>query len=217
MEDYRILILSSEPANTPRLRLNAEIREVVDSIRRSWAVQRFSWDYRAASRPRDLPRALLEYRPHVVHFCGHSQIVQGIGAGPDLVGLIMEDERGQPRFVHAAVLADLFALFGEHLRCVILNTCGSMTLLEAIASHVDYVVGMTDIVDDRAAIEFAVAFYNALSVGRPVPFAHQLGCVAMRMARDARAFEAGVPLLLGRKTVRQQSAHRVTEKGFAPG
>ncbi len=41
---------------------------------------------------------------------------------------------------------------------------------------------MSQAIGDRAAIEFTVGFYDALGAGRPVEFAHKLGCSAIRMA-----------------------------------
>jgi hypothetical protein len=37
-------------------------------------------------------------------------------------------------------------------------------------------------IGDRAAIEFSIGFYDALLAGRPVDFAHKLGCSAIQMA-----------------------------------
>jgi hypothetical protein len=52
----------------------------------------------------------------------------------------------------------------------------------AIARHVNYVIGMNKAIGDRAAIEFAVGFYDALGAGRPVEFAHKSGCAVIRLA-----------------------------------
>ncbi|NEP27722.1 MAG: hypothetical protein F6K49_39315 [Moorea sp. SIO3I6] len=44
---------------------------------------------------------------------------------------------------------------------------------------------MSNAVSDKAAIEFAIGFYDALAAGRPVQFAYKLGCNEIRMARLA--------------------------------
>lgn len=67
-------------------------------------------------RPRDIQRALLDAPPAIVHFAGH-------GTGEE--GLIFEDEAGNPKLIDGAVLAGLFALFAEEIRCVVLNGCYS--------------------------------------------------------------------------------------------
>jgi hypothetical protein len=52
----------------------------------------------------------------------------------------------------------------------------------AISQHIPYVIGMNQAIGDRAAIEFAVGFYDALGAGRSVEFAYELGCSAIGMA-----------------------------------
>ena len=41
---------------------------------------------------------------------------------------------------------------------------------------------MSKAIGDRAAIEFAVGFYDALGAGKSVEFAHKFGCAAIRLA-----------------------------------
>lgn len=53
---------------------------------------------------------------------------------------------------------------------------------EAIAQQINYVIGMKKAIGDKAAIEFAVGFYDALGAGRSVEFAYKLGCAAIRLA-----------------------------------
>ncbi|MDJ0773331.1 MAG: pentapeptide repeat-containing protein [Mastigocoleus sp. MO_167.B18] len=52
----------------------------------------------------------------------------------------------------------------------------------AISQHIPYVIGMTQAIGDRAAIEFAVGFYSALGAGESIDFAYKLGCNAMPAA-----------------------------------
>ena len=56
-----------------------------------------------------------------------------------------------------------------------LNACYSEAQAQAIAKHIDCVVGMTTAVGDDAAIDFATAFYRALGYGRDVQTAFDLG------------------------------------------
>ena len=56
-----------------------------------------------------------------------------------------------------------------------LNACYSERQAQAIAEHIDCVVGMTSAVGDDAAIQFATGFYRALGYGRDVQTAFDLG------------------------------------------
>jgi hypothetical protein len=44
------------------------------------------------------------------------------------------------------------------------------------------VIGMSQAIGDRAAIEFAVGFYDALGADKGVEFAYKLGCNTIQMA-----------------------------------
>lgn len=180
----KILILSANPLGTRELRLDEEMREIKEGLRRSKRRDQYSIDTAEAVRYRDIHRAILDYEPQIIHFSGH-------GEGED--GLMFEDETGQVKLVDADAIAGLFELFADQVQCVVLNACYSEYQAEEIARHIDYVVGMREEIGDRAAIEFAVGFYDALGAGRPIDFAHKLGCNLIRMAGIA---ENLTPILL---------------------
>ncbi|NET56211.1 MAG: CHAT domain-containing protein [Symploca sp. SIO2E6] len=169
----RILILSANPKGTSRLRLDEEVREIKEGLRRARAREHFSVETAEAVRYRDIHRAILDYEPHILHFLGH-------GAGEE--GLVFENETGNEKLVDAEALAGLFELFADQLECVVLNACYSKVQAEEIAKHINYVIGMSQAIKDKAAIEFAVGFYDALGAGRPVEFAYKLGCWLVRVA-----------------------------------
>ena len=124
-------------------------------------------------RPRDIQRAMLDVNPQIIHFSGH-------GTGDE--GLVFEDETGSAKLVDGQALAGLFDLFADQVECVVLNGCYSEVQANAIAQHINYVIGMSKAIGDRAAIEFAVGFYDALGAGKPVEFAYKFGCAAIRLA-----------------------------------
>lgn len=185
-----ILILAANPKDTSRLRLDEELRDIEEGLRRAKHRDQFVLALRLAVRSRDIQRAMLEETPQIVHFSGHGEGVEG---------LVFEDETGQAKLVSGAALAGLFKLFADPaefsrpIYCVVLNGCYSAVQAEAIAEHVPYVIGMTQAVGDRAAIEFAVGFYDALGAGRSVEFAYRLGCAAIDLAGKP---ESATPVLI---------------------
>ena len=168
----KILILASNPKATPQLRLDEEMREIDEGLKRSQNRDQFELVQKLAVRPRDIQRAMLDVNPQIVHFSGR-------GAGEE--GLIFEDEIGQPKFVTVEALAGLFELFADQMDCVVLNGCYSQVQAKAIAKHIPYVMGMKQAIGDQAAIAFAVGFYDALGAGRPVEFAYKFGRSAIRL------------------------------------
>lgn len=166
----KILILAANPKDTTKLRLDEEVREIQEGLQRSRRRDQFAIISRWAVRTDDLRRALLDHEPQVVHFLGH-------GAGAK--GLILEDDVGQMKLVSASSLARLFKLFQDKVECVVLNACYSEVQAEAIQQHIDYVIGMNQAIGDRAAIEFAVGFYDGLGAGRSYADAFEFGLSAI--------------------------------------
>jgi CHAT domain-containing protein len=147
-----ILFLAANPKGTTNLRLQEEEREIKERLRQA-GYGRVPINSTGATRTRDIQQALLDFKPQIVHFSGH-------GAGQE--GLVFEDATGQAKLVESEALADLFRLFSNHIECIILNACYSKFQAEAIAQYVNYVIGMSEAIGDRAAIEFAVGFIPLL-------------------------------------------------------
>jgi tetratricopeptide (TPR) repeat protein len=173
MKAKKILFLAANPKTTSRLRLDEEVREIEEGLKRSRQRDQFTLGQKWAVRSRDMRRAMLEIKPDIIHFSGH---------GAEDKRLILEDDSGKPQFVTPEALAGLFELFADSVECVVLNVCYSDDQAEAIARHIPYVIGMSQAIDDSAAIEFSVAFYDALGAGESIEFAYRLACNAIQMA-----------------------------------
>ncbi|RCJ32474.1 hypothetical protein A6770_18860 [Nostoc minutum NIES-26] len=166
-----ILLLAANPQNTSRLSLQEEEREIKERLRLS-GYGKLPINSTGATRPRDILQAMLDFSPQIVHFSGH---------GSAQNGLVFEDNTGREKLVSSEALADLFRIFSDRVECVVLNACYSKIQAEAIAQHIEYVIGMNQSVGDRAAIAFSVGFYSALGAGRSIEFAYKLGCNAMQL------------------------------------
>lgn len=166
----KILILTANPQNIDKRRLDAEVREIQTGLERAKKRDQFEIISKWAVRPDDLRRALLDYEPQIVHFSGYGAATEG---------LALENDLGQLQMVSTAALAKLFEVFKDKVECVLLNACYSETQAEAIRQHIDYVIGMHQAIGNRAAIEFAVGFYDALGAGRSIEDAFKLGCIAI--------------------------------------
>ena len=150
VEPQKILILAAIPHG---LRLDKEIREVFECIRRAVRRDMFEVNIRTAIRPQDIRRAIAEEKPQIVHFCGH-----GLEDG----SLLLEDDGGQNKAVSPSGLASLFELHANHVDCVLLNACHSAKCAEAISKYIKYAVGMNQEIQDNSAIGFAQGFYDGL-------------------------------------------------------
>ena len=162
----RILFLAANPIDTQPLRLDEEMRAIDRALREAEFRDRFEVKQQWAVRIGDLQEALLRHRPDIVHFSGH---------GTASSEIVLQDESGTGQVVPQDALSRLFSVLRDNIRCVVLNACYSEPQAQAIADHIDSVVGMTNAVGDDAAIEFATAFYRALGYGRDVQTAFDLG------------------------------------------
>ncbi len=162
-----VLFWTANPVDTDALRLDEEVRTIEERLRTSDFRDRFVLKQQWAVRPSDLSEGLLRYAPAIVHFSGH---------GNPTGNIVMEDDTGNALPVSVGALADLFAIAGGSVRCVVFNACYSQTQAEAVAEHVESVVGTSRAIGDTAAIAFAAGFYRALGYGRSVATAFDLGC-----------------------------------------
>lgn len=168
-----ILILAANPTETPRLRLDEEVREISEGLRRSRVREKFIIRTKWAVRIRDIRRALLDSGPSIVHFTGH---------GSSTTGMLFENGFGEGKIIEPEPLADLLQLFSDTVQCVLLSGCYSEVQAKSIAKHIDYVIGIPKTVGDRAAIEFTVAFYDAVGAGKSIEVAYKFGLNAVMMS-----------------------------------
>jgi len=182
----KILLLSANPTNTSKLRLDEEVRKIEAGLERAIRREEFEIISKQAVQVDDLYRALLDFEPQIVHFSGHGMGQQG---------LALKGSSGTMQLVNTEALARLFKLFPK-VECVLLNACYSEVQAEAIHQHIDYVIGMSQEIGDNAAIKFAVGFYDALGAGRTIEDGFAFGCVAIDLENIP---ESSTPVLKSRQ------------------
>jgi serine/threonine protein kinase/RNA polymerase subunit RPABC4/transcription elongation factor Spt4 len=167
-DTIRVLFLAANPKDTPQLRLDEEIRGIDFALRQADSRERFDIVQHWAVRVADLQGYLLRHSPDIVHFSGH---------GSSSNQIILEDASGNSHPVSDRALSQVFSVLKDNIRCIVLNCCYSEPQAQAIAQHIDCVIGMSQSIGDTAAISFATAFYQALGYGRNVKTAFDLGCL----------------------------------------
>lgn len=194
-----VLIVAASPLDQDHLRLGAEVRDIRHALQRSKNRENWIIESNEAATVDDLRRALLDYRPTVVHFAGH---------GDGTSGLCFEDADGCTHSAAAEPLTRLFHHFKDDLKCVVLNACYSAVQADVIRREIDYVVGMGTAVGDESAARFAVAFYDAVFAGTDFRTAFDLGCTALDLNKlpdsNVPVFHTGSHL---ERTTLSYSAH----------
>jgi hypothetical protein len=158
-EKSRILFLSANPPNTGPIRVDEEAREVFKRLEEGSNRDAFELIKHPALRPGDLQLLLMKYKPEIVHFSGHSSLAQRI---------FMEGPGGKGKQIATEGLVEVFRLYKDHVRIVVLNACSTRDQAQALTAVIDYTIGAGKGIGDRAAIKFAGAFYRALSFAIPV-------------------------------------------------
>ena len=181
----KILLLSANPLDKEQLQfLDEEQRSIDSAVRQGNLRDRWEFIPKPAVQVDELQELLLEHEPQIVHFSGH-----GSPAGE----LLLQDSNDTSAPVSAAALGNLFALYKNTVRIVVLNACYSEIQGQAISEHIDVVVGMSDAIESRAAVTFASAFYGALGFGQNVKKAFELGCNAIGLKQHV---DENVPQLI---------------------
>lgn len=171
----RHLFLAASPSGQQRIAYDWELRAIESSFA-PYGHENLIHSYPVlAVQPQDLQSHLLHIQPHIVHFSGH---------GVRDSGLCVEQAQGEGgETIPVMVWSELFRILGEKVRLVVLNACYSANIAKAVAQYVDCTVGMKGEIENRAAVSFSFAFYEAIAHGRSLKDAYELGRTALMMSR----------------------------------
>lgn len=88
MEDNfytKILLMSANPLSTSRLRIDEEMRQIKEGLKRSKQRDRYFINTTAAVKYRDIHRAILDYEPQIIHCSGHGAGKEGLKFSADKI------------------------------------------------------------------------------------------------------------------------------------
>jgi hypothetical protein len=195
----RILGMAASPTDLHPLDLAREKQRVEEAVKSLQANGLVELTWLKGQTWRDLQEAMQTGVWHIFYFIGHG----GFDCNADEGLIALADDEGKTQRFRATHLGRLLA--GHHsLRLVILNSCEgargsehdifSCTASILVQRGIPAVLAMQYEITDRAAIEFARAFYRALANGLPVDAAVTEARMAVSFAIE-NTIEWGTPVL----------------------
>ncbi|GAA0429994.1 CHAT domain-containing protein [Leifsonia naganoensis] len=174
VEKLRVLLLASSPEGD--LRVGREIKRIRGAVESALHRDLIEFDVRTAATAADLLDGIVKFRPHVVHFSGHSN--------DDLIVLEEDvDDHNTGAIVSAATFAKALRATDDPPILVVLNACRSAHQIGAIvAGTVPFAIGMADEIEDVDAIAFAAQFYASVANGQSISSAHLAAQVSLELA-----------------------------------
>jgi len=170
VEPLRILYLTA--ASRGDLRVDEEIRRVKAGVRAATHRDLVQIEHLPAATPSDLLDGLSRFKPHIVHFSGHSnETVLVFDTGSDAPSL------GQR--ITAQAFARAMSAIDLPPTLVVLNSCKSETQLAGLLATVPIAIGMSNSIKDGDAMTFAARFYTTVADGESVNSAYLMAKVQM--------------------------------------
>jgi len=174
-ERLRVLILGA--AAEGDLRVGREQKRIRAAVESALHRDLIELDVRPAATTNDLLDGITKFRPHVVHFSGHSDA--------DLIVFEDElDEHHQGVIVTARAFANAVAATDDPPLLVLLNSCNSASQIDGLVERgvAPFAIGMADEIDDGDAITYAAQFYAAVANGQSIHSAHLSAQAALELA-----------------------------------
>ncbi|MEJ2865981.1 hypothetical protein [Actinomycetospora flava] len=174
-ERLRVLMLAASSQGD--LRVDREQRRVKLAVQGALHRDLVEIDMRMSATPSDLLDGLTTFRPHVVHFSGHSD--------EDLI--VFEDDvdaHHEGVVVAAETFARALSALDSPPLLVMLNSCHSASQADTLVDEdvVPFAIGMSDEVKDQDAIEYAARFYASIANGSSLRESHLMSQTAVALA-----------------------------------
>jgi hypothetical protein len=171
-EPLRVLLLGASSVGD--LRVGREQERIMAAVRSATHRDLVELEVHPAATADVLLDGLTKFKPHVVHFSGHS--------ATDFIEFEQDvNEHHESAIVTDRAFARAIGAADEPPLLVLLNSCHSAPQAERLVSTVPFAIGMSDSIGDVDAMTYAARFYAAVADGQSVEAAHLLSQAAIEM------------------------------------
>lgn len=186
-----VLYLMANPDKDNALRVDVEMRQVLEAIRGSRLRDNVKVHQSPAADLNSIIDGLNDHAPRIVHFSGH-------GYGSGIAVDHPQVQRTPGKVVSFDLLGRALASVDSPPDVVVLNACESAGARKALLPSAKALIVMNDSISDVAATAFAAKFYAAIASGQSLKSAFKQGQVAVEAASID---EVDVPELVTAKGV----------------
>ncbi len=205
----RILLLSANPQKTESPHRRKEIEEIENALNRATVARLKEGKGDPVFEPlidkpyvkaSDLSQALSTIEPYIIYISGRETGISN---------LIFEN-RSENKEAEKSnkLLEELFQLLSTNTQCVILNGCYLEDQAMAIVRHIDFLIAISQDLEEKISISFLVEFYYHLGLGLPIKQAFQVS--RNRFLRE-NIDEYQLPIILEKE---KESERRELEKAL---
>lgn len=169
LDTVRVLYVFCSPMDEASLRVSGELRVIQQCAERRRDRAHLHIVPLPAATATDFRRSLAEHYD-IIHFAGHA----------DERSLVFETESGDSDAIPIEIVAEAISR-NPHIKAVVLNACKAAANLPASISPIT--IGMTESIEDDAALEFTRGFYDAIVMGKTPEEACNEGKLAVQFAK----------------------------------
>ena len=183
----KILMLSANPENTDTSRRRTEIKKVRDALQRAKCSAQFELVDRQDITATDLSQEIQTIEPYVIDIAGCENGIERL--------VLEENPDETPSENSEKIIARSFKLHEKSIGCIILNSCYLEKQAREIVQYIQFVIGISQSLNDSQILAFLNEFYFYLGSGRTVRDAYEAGCIRLQRSNFNNAW---MPVLLNK-------------------
>jgi tetratricopeptide (TPR) repeat protein len=164
-----ILLLSANPENTTTSRKRTGIKEIRDALKRANHGQLLDVQERLETSAVDISQSLSEIEPFIVNISGCEDGIEGL----ILDGIHNENVLFDKK---ETLIADLFQNHSNNIKCIVLNSCYSEKQAKEIIRHIEFIIGISQNLEDKVVVDFLTEFYYQLGSKRTIINSYDQSC-----------------------------------------
>ncbi|MCG9889587.1 MAG: tetratricopeptide repeat-containing serine protease family protein [Thermosynechococcaceae cyanobacterium MS004] len=165
-----ILILPSNPKKIEHAIWKQNHKEIRDALRRAKNGKQFYLEERSDISASELSQELSAIEPYIINIFGRDSGIEklAIEENPE------KNSLQEPR--KSKLIAELLQLHNRSIKCIVMNRCYSEIQAKEIVQYVDFLIGVSDELEDSKSSIFIEEFYYQLGCDRTIRDAYKLSC-----------------------------------------